>query len=186
MARSDWWVTPTIKNSDLSTPSTLDQKIDVFQSQVLDWQLNIAKKLRKCIEHSGFAALSIVVSHFETMGKAKQGKHKDVRDKGGELFTAGVRDMLDGEQPSADAKRIAKKFFTEVRCGLYHIGMTKPGVLISSEYEKAIQYNEEEKTLDINPHRLVPEMIDHFKEFIATLRDPSNEDDRDKFAHYFS
>lgn len=183
---NDWWVAPAIRNSDLSTPPTLDEKITVFRSQVLDWQLNIARELLRNTKHSGFAALSIVLSYFEAMGKAKQGEPKDSRGSSGPYFKAGLSDMLADEHPLTETQSMMADFYERVRCGLYHIGMTKDAVFLSAEPKTTIFYDTVTRTLTLNPHLLVAKMIDHFNAYIRRLLDHSNTSDRQKFERYFS
>lgn len=183
---NDWMVSPTIRMSDVSSPPTLDEQIKVFESQVLGWQLNIAKEVVAEIQHSGFATLSIVLSYFEAIGKAKLGVNKDDRQQTGDRFRHGFRDFLAGEQANEETEDMMTEFYAKVRCGLYHAGMTKNFVFLTGDGPSTITYDPTTKTLAVNPHFLVPKMIDHFKAFIATLRDTSNTAERQNFATFFA
>jgi hypothetical protein len=68
-----------------------------------------------------------------------------------------------------------------VRCGLYHSGGTNGPVMITSGVDYAITLDLQDKFLIINPHLLVPELINHFIAYINNLRDQKNTDLRVKF-----
>jgi len=170
----------------------VDQKIELFKSRVLEWQLGIADQIangdpatgRPAIPHSGFAVLSIVVNYFEIIGKFRLGY--DSTGMSERHFDVGARDVL---EKVTDVRiewfdRIIERLYEPIRCGLYHAGMTGWGVSLSGDPLKPFNVNRD-GTLIVNPHKLVKVLIQHFGLYVNELTDATNISLRTNFERRF-
>ena len=75
------FISPNYRKSDFKSPLSIDDKIKVFEDQVLGWQLDIAVWIMKSgareAQHSAYAVLHIVLSYFEMYAKYEQGYVKE-------------------------------------------------------------------------------------------------------------
>ncbi|HUS83137.1 MAG TPA: hypothetical protein VM013_07805 [Dehalococcoidia bacterium] len=61
---------------------SLEDKIAIFSDGVRGWQLDVADKVLRQDRHSGFAALSIVISYFEMIARYEGGKGEYKHESG--------------------------------------------------------------------------------------------------------
>ena len=176
-------ISPQFQDIDFPSEMSLDQKIEVFADRVTGWQLNIAQKCAD-IPHSGFAVLSIVFSYFEMIAKYQDG-YKGV-DKVQEYFKKGFVDVYPtlSNEPQDIREKILEKLYYDVRCGMYHNGITGPDIELS-DFDFPVAFVSP-STIRINPHRLAPSLRQHFQSYIRQLRDHRNEGLRHKFEARFN
>lgn len=179
-------ISPHYLDTNFPSAMSLDQKIDVFADRVNGWQLNIAQQCADNNQHSGFAVLSIVFSYFEMIAKYQDGYTKDNRP--GEYFRKGIDNVFpDLSTPPPDIrKRIVDKLYKDIRCGLYHAGITGPNIELSGDFNFPIGFVSPPGKVQVNPHRLVPHVAQHFQSYVLQLRDPKNGDLRRKFEARFN
>ena len=184
------WITPHHRSTEFPCHLTYEHKLAIFSQQTLGWQLEIADT---CINgdldglrHSGYAVLHIVFSYFEMISAAKALPPSEVV-KNGQDFAAGVLDTFPELENlnKRDLQDTLRVLYGSVRCGLYHQARTRQRVVISSEYSRPILWDSVAGQVLINPHRLVPHLIQHFQRFICTLRDPSQTAKRADFEAFF-
>lgn len=75
--------------------------------------------------------------------------------------------------------------YDKVRNGLYHVGLTKPGVALSGEYAEALHIAPDGGIL-VNPHRWPRMFRQHLAKFTGELRDPANKTLRANFEATFA
>jgi len=184
------YISPHYKNSDFPSGISLDQKIDIFSDQVIGWQLDIAQQCVDKIPNSGFAVLHIIFSYFEMIAKSIDGYNGKNRSR--EYFKKGFiyvfKDVVKKDPEINDPNILEKVIYSvydNVRCGLYHIGMTEANVKISLDYKYPIYYIIKLKELQINHSILIKTMLQHFNSYIVQLRDPQNIDLRKNFNRHF-
>lgn len=179
------WVSFHYQDTDFTWPLSLDDKIDIFVDRVYGWQLDIADQcinsitrpdgnITNPIPGAGFAALHIVLSYFEMVGKFRDGYVK--KGKSEYYFREGmfaVFPMLRTFPPTF-VDKLLEILYSGGRCGLYHGGMTDPHVIITGEISNPLSLDEQNDILIINPHKLIPAMKDHLAAYAAELRDPNN------------
>lgn len=170
---------------------TLDQKILIFEDRVLFWHLEIAERLREQIEsaengsdmqHAGFALLNLLFTYFEMIAQYSTGRSSDGRSK--EAFREGVEEVFPGKfaLPEIDA------IYRQVRCGMYHSGFVKQGVLISGDYPDLLSVEQPTAgsyLVKANPHKLSPHLNSHFRGVIGMLKDHANGAQRSNFEAIF-
>lgn len=179
------WISPHFQYENFPSPMSLDQKIDVFEDRVKGWQLDIAQQCADHIHHSGFAVLDIVCSYFEMIAKFQDGFAASGKSK--KYFKKGVYSVFPSlrNNPSQALDKLLIKLYEDVRCGLYHSGITGRGIALSGDFKYSIEFTSPPDTVNINPHRLVPDLSQHFQSYIDQLRNPKNQDLRKNFESRF-
>jgi hypothetical protein len=178
----DFWISPKYRNSDFPQPHTLDTKITLFLDRTDGWQLGIAEQCINNIRDSGFAVLHIVLSYFEMIAKYEDG----YVDKGKPecYFKCGIYSvfpkLLEGVSPEI-ANPLVDALYHRVRCGLYHSGTTDPQIGLTSDIDSDMVFYPKERKVIINPHRLIPTLRAHLKQYGERLRDTSNSTLRERF-----
>jgi len=181
------YLSPNIKDSDVGSPPTLDDKIRLFEDRVIGWQLNPADCLRKsCGEHVGFAMLHILTSYFEMIAKYEAGH---LRDRDSEkYFRLGVRAVFPNlndlnSWPSNDQDDALGLMYQSLRCGLYHGGLTEDGIAVSWNLRTALEWNGH--AVFVQPAHLALSIREHFKEFLKRLKNPTETTLRTNFEARF-
>ena len=183
------WMSWKHLKSDYPSPLTYEQKVDVFYEQTLGWQLHIADLIAnggttfgQCkppqqgyvvpsIWHSGFAVLHICLSYFELVGSLVSSKSSSTED-----FKAGVRSVLPSLfKGTSDDDALLKCLYKGARCGLYHVGRTKPKVGLGQPTDGGpIAYDSKSGIVIISPERLPRALKAHLDDFRTSLLDISN------------
>jgi len=178
---------------------SLDNKITVFEHRTLGWQIEVADVLingRSGVPgledvprnpDAGFAVMSILFSYFEMIAQFEDGYVGDGRGVSRQYFQRGFESVFPDlmQHPPATAKAVLDGLYNAVRCGLYHAGITAPGVLISGDFRYPVMFSNDGRALLINP-LLLPEVLrQHLKSYTSKLRDPANADLRRKFEARF-
>ena len=177
---------------DFGAKPTLDQKIEIFSERVLGWQIDVAEEMsRQFFEalavsdasrpmcHSGFAIVSVIFSYFETIAQYLQGasSHRQSAD----FFEYGFRSVYSAS--GFDDTQI-RTIYANIRCGMYHNGLTRPEVNIYEGHRPTFRYDSEGRLL-LNPFTLVQDVKQHFLGYVATLRDGSDLALRQRFEAVF-
>ena len=180
------WISPHFQDIDFPSGMSIDQKIEVFADRVKGWQLDMAQLCIDSSRHAGFAVLHIVVSYFEMIAKFREGYTRT--DKSELYFRKGfylVFPNLINNYSKQVSDRFLRKLYKDVRCGLYHQGITGPNIWLSGDYPDAIEFDVNNDAIHINPHKLVPVISRHFQSFIRELRDSRNQELRSNFETRF-
>ena len=102
---------PTLDINDIGT------KILIYEDRVNGWFLDIARQLN-AIADTGFVILSIAISYIEGNQQYREGCSS--KNQSGQFFTRGMLRIFDGLDES-----ISSEIYKQVRCGLFHDGMTQ-------------------------------------------------------------
>ena len=167
-------ISPRHTQEDFPGGPTLDDKIEIFIARVEGWLLRPAIELiKKGIGYRAFALLAIVTSYFEMIAKYSEG-HVGERQSG-LYFRKGLQ-MVFPNMSLPDDEKLLDGLYTRVRNGLYHVGMTKPRVLLvdSDAVPGSIGYQAATDLIAIAPDTLVDDIRIHFESFAAKLRDTRN------------
>lgn len=183
-----FYITWKHTSNNFSFPLSLDDKITIFREQIYGWQLNIADILvndpKKSIHHADFACLQIVLSYFEMISKYKDGyvgngNSKIHFKKGVELVYPNVFNAN-----IAQKSNLLDRLYKSARCGLYHMGMTKPKFVVYSG-RPAINLNNNENRIEVNTHILTKDIISHLDSYVSNLRNSSNTTLRANFENRY-
>lgn len=158
--------------------NNVDDKITIYERQVNEWFLNRALSLLKG-KNNGFIVLMISISYIEGVEEYKRGSSSEHQSK--EYFRTSLRriynlDVID---------LILDDFYDQVRCGLFHSGMTRNKVIISNDYETTIDFSEN-NAIKINPKKFLHKIQEDLDQYIQTLRNPNNTTERNRFSTMFS
>jgi hypothetical protein len=165
-------------------PLSLEDKITIFADRVTGWQIDVAERMRRD-PHAGFAILSVLGSYFEMFAKHDAGHVGS--DSSKRYFILGARSVLEAHTDPPNQtipENILVMMYDEIRCGMYHDGMTGPRIIISvTPGIPLVQIRGDVMILD--PHQLVDVIQDHFSRYVAMLVDPRNVLARDNFERRF-
>jgi len=134
------------------------------------------------IPHRGFAQLAIIVSYLEMIAKYKDGYLGESESskyfKQGMLYT--FSEIPDNE------KDLLEVFYKHVRNGLYHLGITRPKVILFDKIPGSIGFHHENGELVTSPDKFVNDISIRFEAFSQELRKPTNIELRRNFEARFN
>ncbi|MFA5031681.1 MAG: hypothetical protein WC614_01555 [bacterium] len=161
---------------------TIDDDINVFEDRVNGWQIDIAKQCGS-IPNAGFGVLHIILSYFESIAKFREGYVNNRASM--KYFKLGIMKAIPqlSKLSSTKSNDVVNTLYSEMRCALYHAGMTGRGILITQDINEAISI--ESRCIYINPANLVEAAQQDFDMYIKELRDPKNIQLRTNFRKRF-
>ena len=139
----------------------IDTKIKIYEDRVKEWFLEIADRLKRDNE-AGFVILSIAVSYIEGNQQFREGKGSNGRSQ--EFFIRGMRRIFNKINVP---ERILKDYYKQIRCGLFHDGITKENVIISGEFQDPLRHIN--GIIRINPHKFLDKVKEDFRNYIIEL-----------------
>ena len=150
-------------------PNDINTKISVYEDRVKEWFFNIAEKLKSDNE-TGFVILQIGLSYIEGNQQYRLGKpsHRDSRL----FFKNAMKRIFPEISQIKDIDVILDKFYDQVRCGLFHDGMTKSLVTISGEFNLPLEIANGD--IKVNPHKFLDRIIEDLSNYISDLKDVNN------------
>lgn len=171
------YVYDNIKHKNLN-PDNLDDKIKIYQRQVKKWFLECATRLIKG-KDNGFVILMIAVSYIEGVEQYREGISSRRQSKS--FFKQGLKRIF---SIAPEDECYLDSVYEQVRCGLFHNGMSESNVIISYEYLKPIEFCNQD--IKINPKLFLNEIKRDFSSYISILNNRENIDARCKFDQMFS
>lgn len=182
------WISPSFRDDHFRWPLSLDDKITVFVDRVRGWQLQVAKEVAEQVPRSGHAVLSIIMSYFEMYAKFEAGFTRMGSSK--EYSLRGIEAVLGEFYPAprgdpATGRRAATRLYEDVRCGLYHAGLSQGQVWLADEPMGTRPIMWVNQAVNINPRQLVEHVRIHLESYVARLQDPSEVELRHNFEARF-
>ena len=181
---------PSLSNDDFPqhfSDWTLEDKVKLFEDQVLGWQLNIANDIINTHAaenpHAGFAVLSILLNYFEMLAKYLQG-YVGLRQSQTH-FRIGLLNVF----PELIGKeRVISVLYEDARCGMYHEALIGKRIVLTRNYNVPIYVVDENiPVIAIDPHSLTTALINNFNVYIQTLRNSEpNEQIQKNFVKRFN
>ena len=110
--------------------------------------------------------LSISIAYIEANQQYREGGSSS-KTGSGHAFSKGIARIF----PNCMPPGAVDDLYSDVRCGLFHDGLTKRSVLISNEYPLAIDY--QKSTIVINPLMFFDAVKQDFNDYIG---DPQSRD----------
>lgn len=174
------------RNNDARlNPRDIDDKITIYEREVNEWFLNRASDL---LEHdsfdNSFIVLMVCMSYVEGVEQYKTGIESNRRSK--ECFVDSIKRLY----PSTFQERDLKKLYVKTRCGLFHNGMVKGGVIFNNTFPEAIEFENNGEDIKINPTRLLRDLKHDFSIYIRELKSVGISDQlrvlRENFDRMFS
>lgn len=163
-----------------------EHKIPLFIEQIEGWQLNIVEyllfgdentKVPPCA-HSAFSALAILVSYFENIARFIEGNTTERNV--GNFFRKGCLYVYADSYITMDWDK-SQTLYTELRCGLHHIGLSKKKVILLEDPDYGLKFVDD--NVYIAPRKFCNEVVSHFKKYCTDLK--SNEELRRNFEKRF-
>lgn len=165
------------RSTKICDPHDINAKINIYEDRVNGWFLDIGRLLIPNV-YSEFVILQIAISYIEGNQQLRDGKISTGHSE--TCFAKAVQRIF---APDGVILEDAKILYREVRCGLFHQGMTSKRVLLSSAFSKAMMHMD--GGIYINPCLFFNRVVNDFHKYIHELKLPSNDDSRKKFEKIF-
>ncbi len=165
----------TSRNLDVND---VDDKTIIYERQVKDWFLNRASKLVNG-NNNGFIVLMISISYIEGVQQYINGQNS--RGNSNRFFQQGMRRIFNTDFTDTDLNY----FYSQVRCGLFHSGMTQHKVIINNSYKDAIHFSDD-NTIKINPKLFLKAIRNDFNRYLKLLRNTTTTNERTNFSRMFT
>lgn len=176
-------ISPNYSVDDLHG-ANFEKLVAIFKDQMKGWLIDPANYL-KTEQHAGFAILAIVLSYFESIGQFLEGE----RGESGKQFSRGLREVFP-DLDSAEFEEIVKEMYQQLRCGMFHRGITREKVAIvpASQHAFAIEKNADGslKRIVVTPVNLMFHLEQHLEQYTSDLLEPSNVELRSNFVRWFA
>ena len=179
-------ISPKHNLEDFPGGLALDDKIEVFVARVEGWLIGPAMEMiKRGIGYRAFALLAMVTSYFEMIAKYAEGFVGEGKSR--LHFKKGLRLVFPNMSLPEDNK-LLNALYDRVRNGIYHVGMTKPKVLLvdANTVPGSIGYNAGRDQILIAPDTLVDDLRIHFEFFAGELRNTGNARLRARFEARFN
>lgn len=178
MSPLDHHISPRFRASKAS-PGAFGDWVDIWEDRIWGWQLEHAERLLGQGHDAAFAALHLAVAFVEPYEVFRAGESSDGKSR--RFFKSGFSRIFNASQPPltpAQLDAAADALYTEVRCGLFHGGMTGTKVYVSNavsgiEVQLAPSTNTVRQIL-LNPESFVRGIVREFRQFVARLRNPAD------------
>ena len=176
-------ISPRFRLEDLEG-ATFEKLVEIFKDQMMGWLIEPANHL-KSQQHAGFAILAIVLSYFEPIGQFLEGKRGDSQKQ----FALGLRAVFP-DLDKAEFDALVGELYQQLRCGMFHRGITREKVVISpaSDHAFAIEMNDKASLgrIVVTPVNLMQHLEQHLNRYVAQLLDPANVELRANFLKWFA
>ncbi|MCK5040569.1 MAG: hypothetical protein KAR87_06390 [Candidatus Aenigmarchaeota archaeon] len=156
--------------------NNIETKILIYEDRVKEWFLKIGVKLKQDNE-AGFVILQIATSYIEGNQQYIEGQTSNQKSKA--FFKKAMKRIFPEIIKIVNIDIFLGTFYEQVRCGLFHDGMTKKSVTISGEYPEALCFLD--SNILINPHKFLDVIYENFENYISELKNKNNKDVRIKF-----
>jgi hypothetical protein len=167
------------RNGDKLDPKDIDDKILIYEREVQGWFLDPASKLLDDNHfNNSFIVLMICMSYIEGVEQYKRGRSSTGASK--KYFIDSVNRLY----PNKFEDENIKKLYSKSRCGLFHSGMVKGGVVFDNDFKDVITFEDNGETIEINPEKLLTDIKDDFERYICELK--ISEKFRKRFDKMFS
>ena len=161
-------------------PNNINTKILVYEDRVKEWFFEVGKRLKRDNE-AGFVILQIALSYIEGNQQYRRGESSDRNSR--EFFKEGIKQIFPELNQITNVDSMLNSFYKQVRCGLFHDGITGRFVTISGNFPEALEISDTE--IKINPHKFLDKIIEDFDNYVSLLKDGGNSTLRNNFELRF-
>lgn len=142
-------------------PRDIDDKITIYEREVNEWFLNRASDLLNYNRFdNSFIVLMVCMSYVEGVEQYKTGIESNRRSK--ECFVDSIKRLY----PDTFQDRDLNKLYVKTRCGLFHNGMVKGGVIFNNSFPEAIKFENNGEIIKINPTKLLEDIKEDFHNYV--------------------
>jgi hypothetical protein len=167
------------RTGDYLNPNDIDDKIIIYERQVKEWFLNRASRLLRG-KNNGFIILMIAISYIEGNEEYRAGESSNRRSN--EFFKRGMQRIFSIEEHPDQLN----DFYNQVRCGLFHSGMTRNKVIINREQESLTIDFSEINVIKINYKKFYHKVRKDFEGYLKILKNQRNSAEKTNFNQMFS
>jgi len=148
-----------------------ETRVAIFEDRSVGWFFRVADTIASD-GSAGYVILQIAASQIEAIQQFRKGESS--KNKSADFFVAGLMETFAEAKP--EHAPLLRNFYHAVRCGLFHDGMTRTGVVISQgfEFAFAVVGDQANQQIQINPWRFIAAVRANLNDYVAKLRDPSN------------
>ncbi len=152
--------------------------IDIFEDRIRGRFFKFIDLIKDC-EYSGFAVLALDCLLIETLQQSREGEENTPDGKSKEYFVhfltkTSFRDFF--------KEKTATKFYDQIRCGILHQAEVKGNSLVRiGQSVPLVELTQDGEGIIVNRKLFHEQLVKVFEEYLSCLRDPSSEDQRDKF-----
>ena len=186
------WVSPNFKDDKLANP-TLDDLIDEFEDRMTGWFMEPAKKLLSNRKDYP-ASICLQMTYFEPIWAYMTGERSAGRSA--EFFREGfVSVFWRNGPPKLLLARVAAALYEDARCGFFHDGMFRKRIYFGDQGKAVFitlplrdgipDADGEIESILLDPNRFHVNIAMHLKDYLATIRNPRNEEQRRSFQAIF-
>ncbi len=160
-------------------------RVTVYEDQVRGWFFDQARILEKSSNHGAFVLLLVILSYVE--GHAIFYKGTDSKGNSKSFFRDAFKAIFPLKHSNSEIlDKAVDELYHQVRCRLFHTGMIREKVVLSGEFSQSISIIPNEKgddflQIQINPHKALDEVENHFSHYIIRLRNPDEKKLRENF-----
>ena len=161
----------------------IETAISIYEDQVRGWFFDHATNLERVTDHAGLVTLLIVLSYIE--GHANFYRGEDSKNNSKKFFREAFIAVFGlSDNPNRDGA--VDELYDQMRCGLFHTGMTREHVRISNGYPLPVSVimnstNKDWLVIEVNPRRMLEAAENHLSHYLMRLRDDKNTTLRDNF-----
>lgn len=178
-------VSPRFTSEKLAS-GRLEDKIDIFEDRLRGWFLAPARRLLDD-DNGAFAALHVLLAYFEAHAIYSRGEDSKNRSK--QFFIEALVQVLGlhkGDSPLPPfLTEVGERLYDGVRCGLFHDGMIRHGVLVRRGGQPlvvAVSQDWKIQGIILDVDSFTHSIERHLDDYLAQLRDPKNIQLRENFA----
>ena len=164
----------------------IDVAVRVYEDMVQGWFLDFGAFLSQeknqllryddkefSTNEAGFVTLMVGVGYLEANQQYREGKKSTGCSE--EYFLKAIKRLFD---LSKSEEETVKKVYSELRCGLFHDGMTRSRVLLG-DYSEPFHISGE--MIKINPKKFFRTVQTDFNQYITDLKNENEKDKREAF-----
>ena len=123
----------------------------------------------KDIDNTCFISLMVATSYIE--GVQQYIDMNESRNGSKATFIRGIKRIFEKEISNMENTDNIEVLYDQLRCGLFHDGMTRGQIVIDSKSDESIFFDEEEDVIEINHHMFLRKILEDFKAFIIKIKD---------------
>lgn len=168
-------------NDERLDPRDLDDKIKIYTQEVNGWFLEPASDLiLQTGFRNSFIVLMVCLAYLEGVEQYKMGRTSNNQSRS--FFINSFKRLY----PDRFSDTQIGVLYTKARCGLFHNGMVRGGVIFNNTYDEPIEFQDNGDTIRINPRLLLEDIKSDFRQYISELSDSANVTTRQNFNRIFT
>jgi len=172
------------------TGATFETKVAIYEGQIRGWFHDPARIIERVSNSAGFVLLLICLSYVEQHALFYKGKTSSNQSRAffRDAFQAIFRISPDATRNIDQAliDQALDHIYDQVRCGLFHVGLTRDKVRLSGDYDNPVRIDMDPESkavlhIGINPHLMLNVIEDHLSAYVCRLRNGNEQRLRENF-----